>query len=416
MVNNSTLTLLSHTATERTDGRFAILGLTYQYITGRIARAEYDKYQAIYNDEVARLNPAPLTALGDDLKAQSPDDNSVYASDELRFMMFRHWNLYDAMYHSSYVASKLGIWKERGRKRFSGLLAKMGFSIPETQQPYPHMAKDLKTSLRQKLDQLAPEYGLVELSYPSFMRCYGYRSQPLSAGDAVEALSALLDIAGGTRIEIEIEGSRNGGEWFGGGKVWDAGREGRYRDDERENVPPDVLAQVHAQANADGKENGESTDLEWWVKNFWSAFDALSEWVSFVPDISTQWCIALTMVFSIERLREAISLSMALHRAIIRQGSSIIDKQDIKTLRGHRVVVLTQGPDLPLFAHPGVLSRLALWLVDALRDRVDPTTPVYSRSKRKSLPFVVACLDEKTGTYIVVGVTGAADFDDVRKK
>jgi cell division control protein 45 len=42
-------------------------------------------------------------------------------------MMFRHWNLYDAMYHSSYVASKLGIWKERGRKRLTGLLAKMGY-------------------------------------------------------------------------------------------------------------------------------------------------------------------------------------------------------------------------------------------------------------------------------------------------
>lgn len=41
--------------------------------------------------------------------------------------MFRHWNLYDAMYHSSYVASKLGIWKEKGRKRLSGLLAKMGY-------------------------------------------------------------------------------------------------------------------------------------------------------------------------------------------------------------------------------------------------------------------------------------------------
>ncbi|TFK86908.1 CDC45-like protein [Polyporus arcularius HHB13444] len=390
------------TVLERVDSDLlwsAILGLTYQYITSRISREEYDKYQSIYYDEVARLNPAPPTALGDDLKSQNPDDNSVYASDELRFMMFRHWNLYDAMYHSGYVASKLGIWKERGRKRLTGLLAKMGFSIPETQQPYPHMAKDLKVSLRQKLDQIAPEYGLVELSYPSFMRCYGYRSQPLSAGDAVEALAALLDIAGGTRIEVEVEGARNGGEWFGGGKLWDGGREGRFRDDERENVPPDILAQVvkaqvRAQAGADGKEDSEGQDVQWWVKNFWSAFDALSD---------------------IERLRDSIALSMALHRAIIRQGSSIIDKQDIKTFRGHRVVVLTQGPDLPLFVHPGVLSRLALWLVDALRDRVDPTTPAYSRSKRKSLPFVVACLNEKTETYIVVGITGAADFDDVRK-
>jgi hypothetical protein len=44
-------------------------------------------------------------------------------------MLFRHWTLYDAMYHSSYVASKLGIWKERGRKRLTGLLAKMGFVL-----------------------------------------------------------------------------------------------------------------------------------------------------------------------------------------------------------------------------------------------------------------------------------------------
>ncbi|KAH9945982.1 CDC45-like protein [Epithele typhae] len=386
------------TVLERVDNDLlwlAILGLTYQYVTSRVSRDEYDKYQQIYNDEVARLNPAPPPTLGDELKAQSPDDNAVYSTEEFRFIMFRHWNLYDAMYHSSYVASKLGIWKERGRKRLTGLLAKMGFSIPETQQPYPHMAKDLKASLREKLDQLAPEYSLVELSYPSFTRCYGYRGQPLSAGDAVEALSALLDIAGGTRIEIEEEGARNGGDWFGGGRVWDAGKEGRHRDDDRENVPPGALANmVKTQVQGMNKGEGEGEDVEWWVKNFWSSFDALND---------------------IERQKDAIRLSMALHRAIIRQGSSIIDRQEIKTMRGHRVVLITQGPDLQLFVHPGVLNRLALWLVEALRDRVDPTTPAYSRSKRKSLPVVVACLNERTNTFIVVGVTGAADFDDVRK-
>ena len=109
--------------------RLAILGLTHQYITSRISRTEYEKYHSIYYDEVARLNPPPpASATRDyDFKSQNPDDTSVYAADELRFMMFRHWNLYDAMYHSSYVASKLGIWKEKGRKRLSGLLAKMGY-------------------------------------------------------------------------------------------------------------------------------------------------------------------------------------------------------------------------------------------------------------------------------------------------
>jgi cell division control protein 45 len=110
---------------------------------------------------------------------------------------------------------------------------------------------------------------------------------------------------------------------------------------------------------------------------------------------------------------------MSLHRAIIRQGTSIIDKQDIRTMRSHRVVVLSQGPDLHLFAHPGVLARLALWLVDALRDRVPGTslTKANGRGKgRKSLPFVVCCLDEKNRTYVVVGVMAALEFGDVRKK
>lgn len=132
------------------------------------------------------------------------------------------------------------------------------------------------------------------------------------------------------------------------------------------------------------------------------------------PPVDT--CSGIT-VFSIVPLRDALSLAMSLHRAIIRQGTSIIDKQDIRTMRSHRVVVLSQGPDLALFAHPGVLARLGLWLVDALRDRL-PGTKIGGLKGRgkKSLPFVVACLNERTQTYVVVGIMGALDFGDVRRK
>ncbi|KAJ7273195.1 CDC45-like protein [Mycena rebaudengoi] len=397
------------TVLERVDNELlwlAILGLTYQYTTSRISRTSYETYHSVYYDEVFRLNPPPPT--GDNaLISLNPDDLSVRATEELRFMLFRHWTLYDAMFHSSYVASKLGIWKERGRKKLTGLLAKMGFSIPQTQQPYPHMDMDLKKTLVQKLNDIAPEYGLVELSYPSFMRCFGYRSQPLSAADAVEGISALLDVAGGIRMEVEIEGARNGGEWFGGGKVWEAANNardsGRRKREERENVPPGGQAHTGAAGKAKRIGEGDEADddpdddgkkeVQWWVKNFWTAFDALGD---------------------IGPLRQALNLSMSLHRAIIRQGTSIIDKQDIRTMRNHRVVILTQGPDLALFSHPGVLSRLALWLVDALRDKL-PGTNVSTRSKRKSLPFVVACLNEAVHSYIVVGVMAAMDFGDVRK-
>ncbi|KAJ6488576.1 CDC45-like protein [Mycena vitilis] len=396
------------TVLERVDNELlwlAILGLTFQYITSRISRAGYDTYHSLYRDEVFRLNPQP-TVGETSMISLNPDDLSVRATEELRFMLFRHWTLYDAMLHSSYVASKLGIWKERGRKKLTGLLAKMGFSILQTQQPYSHMDMDLKKTLVQKLNDIAPQYGLIELSYPSFMRCFGYRSQPLSAADAVEGVSALLDVAEGIKLEVEVEGARNGGEWFGGGKVWEAANtardnSSRRKREERENIPPggqgNNAGAPKSKPIGEGEEIDEegegSKDVQWWVKNFWTAFDALS---------------------NIGQLREALTLSMTVHRRIIDQGTSIIDKQDIRTMRNHRVVVLTQGPHLALFSHPGALSRLALWLVDALRDRL-PGTSISTRSKRKSLPFVVACLNESTQSYLVVGVMAALDFGDVRK-
>ena len=76
------------------------------------------------------------------------------------------------------------------------------------------------------------------------------------------------------------------------------------------------------------------------------------------------------------------------------------------------MATLKEGPDLATFCHPGNLSRLALWLVDALRDKVTP----LGTGKKKSLPLVVACLDEKHASYIVVGVMAAVEMGDVRKK
>ncbi|GAW06297.1 CDC45-like protein [Lentinula edodes] len=263
---------------------FAVLGLTFQYTTSRISRDKYDDYQSIYSDEVVRLSP-PLPPRGRNTASSNPDDHGIRTTDELRFMLYRHWTLYDAMFHSSYVAGKLGIWKERGRKKLTGLLAKMGFSIPQTQQPYPHMDMDLKRSLVQKLDDIAPEYGLIELSYPSFMKCYGYQSQPLSAADAVEGISALLDLAGGVKMEVEVEGSRNGGEWFGGGKIWEVHSLSTKRrwavEEDRENIPPDgqntTVASNVRKTEGENNIDGSKKEVAWWIRNFWVAFDALAE-------------------------------------------------------------------------------------------------------------------------------------------
>ena len=54
------------------------------------------------------------------------DDRSIRCVDELRLMLLRHWSLAEALSHSAYVATRMGVWKEKGRQKIGYLLAKMG--------------------------------------------------------------------------------------------------------------------------------------------------------------------------------------------------------------------------------------------------------------------------------------------------
>ena len=146
-------------------------------------------------------------------------------------------------------------------------------------------------------------------------------------------------------------------------------------------------------------------------------------------------------------LRSSLLLAKSLHTSIIRQGSSLLDKQSIRSLRSFRFCAIKEGPDVRLFTHPATLGRLAMWLMDATRDK---WAAKAEKQKLKSLPFVVACRDEgaayaagngadagsaqggaangngnETQTqgageggkgWIVVGITGGMEDGDVRKK
>ena len=143
------------------------------------------------------------------------------------------------------------------------------------------MDMDLKKILIQRLNDVAPEYGLVELSYPSFIRCYGFHSQPLSAADAVEGISALLAVAEGTRMEVEIEGARNGGEWFGGGRLWEVGGSECSGESQQEQESGNAMNYETVNTDANGavieKDGPRPREVQWWVKNFWTAYDSLAE-------------------------------------------------------------------------------------------------------------------------------------------
>jgi cell division control protein 45 len=53
-------------------------------------------------------------------------DGRIFRDREFRFMLLRHWNLYDSIMYSPFSATKLRIWSERGKQRLDTLLSKMG--------------------------------------------------------------------------------------------------------------------------------------------------------------------------------------------------------------------------------------------------------------------------------------------------
>lgn len=72
--------------------------------------------------------------------------------------------------------------------------------------------------------------------------------------------------------------------------------------------------------------------------------------------------------------------------------------------------VIKDGPDVPLFSHPAALTKLALWIGEALAEQEKDTTGKLAHGGRGT-PLVVASLNEKRGVYVVVGTGGGGGPD-----
>jgi cell division control protein 45 len=115
-------------------------------------------------------------------------------------------------------------------------------------------------------------------------------------------------------------------------------------------------------------------------------------------------------VTSIDALKAGLPTAQFLHRAIYRTGTSLINKKQIKHLRAFRLCVVKDGPDVTLFTHPAALTKLALWVGEALVEQEKDATGRLSHGGRGT-PLVVASLNEKRGVYVVVGTGGGGGPD-----
>lgn len=332
------------------------------------------RIRQLLRDEVRRLNPPELsdssfTSNRNSLPensgiipttARSPTDTSIRLSPEPKFLLIRHWSLYDSMLHSPYLSSRLRIWSDSGRKRLHKLLAKMGVSLVQCKQSYTHMDMELKRGLRTKLLKYSEMYGLDDLVPAAdtdgkdrggtkegwgFVRSWGWRAT-LSAQDVGVVVGAILEV--GKKTVTMESGSYD-------------------RRDAKEAT------------DEDGTLEGEE-----WVGRFWDAYDALEK---------------------IEELKAALPTAQHLHRAILRTGTSLIEKRQIRHLRAFRMCVVKDGPDVTLFTHPAALTKLALWIGEAIAEQERESKGKLGHGGRGT-PLVVAGLNENRGVYVVVGTGG----------
>ncbi|KLJ08110.1 cell division control protein 45 [Blastomyces silverae] len=350
-----------------------------------------ERIRQVLRDEVRRLNPPELSETGREAQrsevsgvipttGRSPTDTSILLSPEPRFLLVRHWSLYESMLHSPYLAARLHVWSENGRKRLHKLLAKMGVSLSQCHQNYTHMDMELKRGLRQKLLKYAPMYGLEGLVPPAssgaqfgtyagwgFVRSWGWKAC-LSATDVGVIIGAILEVG-----KIDPTSSDSDRHRFQ--------KPARDKDD---NAISDV--------------SDPSSDSSQLLARFWSAYDAIS----------------LTSSESPTNLLSSLPLAQHLHRAILRTGTSLLSKHQIRHLRAFRIAVVKDGPDVKLFTNPGALTKLALWVGEAVRVQEQEKGDGMKVGGKRAVgtPLVLAGLDEDRNVYVVVGTGGGGGVVD----
>ena len=83
----------------------------------------------------------------------------------------------------------------------------------------------------------------------------------------------------------------------------------------------------------------------------------------------------------------------------------------IRHLRAFRMAIVKDGPDVALFTHPSALTKLALWVGEAIAEQEREQRGSIGKGG-KGTPLVLAGLNEPRGVYVVVGTGGGGGVID----
>ena len=196
----------------------AVMGTTDQYHRARIDHNTYTSIcqylTVLLGEHLTSAAERVRYVVGDgteeEVVAQGAETGHIQEIQEFRFFMHRHWSLFDSMYHSPYIASKMPIWQQHGTLKLQELLAKMGMPLDQCKrQSYNTIRADLRPHLKQQLlndkeGSVQDEYKLKnpDIMYQSFSRYNSFKN-PIGASDMVFAATSLLEMCRSDDIVVD---------------------------------------------------------------------------------------------------------------------------------------------------------------------------------------------------------------------
>ena len=172
-----------------------VVSMTDQYLHQRSSHETYTSCVMELASRVSAMANADASktrSLEDGTIVQAFADRRLQYNEEFRFMLLRHWTLYESMLHSNYVATALQTWTERGRANLNSLFAHVGIPLNVAKQRYSHMSPAQRQQFEERLAEHGASHGLENSKFWSFQYSHGYALR-VCAADVVYGATALLE-------------------------------------------------------------------------------------------------------------------------------------------------------------------------------------------------------------------------------
>ena len=175
---------------------YAITGATDQYLRASLSEESYGKQVQNMKNAQERLNPNVIqkskAESSNNTMAMVNADGAISFESDVRFVLLRHWSVYNSMLNSDFVSSRLSAWRDKGKRQLELLLAKMAFPLNQCKSDYSAMDLEYRELLTVQLEKFAEEFNIQNFSFPSFTREFGYLLK-ISAADCVHSLRSILE-------------------------------------------------------------------------------------------------------------------------------------------------------------------------------------------------------------------------------